>query len=261
MGLRVLTAAILIPLSLLAIIIGGPIYSAVIAFMVIVLIFEWTRMVDGAEFSRGFYALSGTAGLAIFVAAGGQYGWALAVALVGGVGATFLEGRRQGWAPWALVGAMYLVVPAVAALFIRDAPLQGRAFTLILFATVWATDSGAYIAGKVLGGPKLWPDLSPQKTWAGALGGLALGLGTALALGMLLRVSAPIAVLLLVGVVLPIAAIVGDLLESALKRAFGVKDSGGVFPGHGGVLDRLDGFIVAVLALAAMLLIGQPDGP
>ena len=257
---RVLTAAVLIPLAVLIVVLGGRIYSAVIAFMAILLIFEWTRMVDGAEFSRGFYTLSLTAIVTVFVAASGLYGWAILSALVGGGLATLMEARRGPSVPWALAGAVYLVIPAIAALYVRHGPEEGLILTILLFFTVWATDSGAYLAGCYIGGPKLWPSLSPRKTWAGALGGALSGLITALVLGLLLRLPVPMGALVALGLILPFAAIIGDLLESALKRVFGVKDTGAAFPGHGGVLDRLDGFIVAAVALALLVLFGQYAG-
>ena len=237
------------------VVLGDRLYSAVIAFMLIILIFEWTRIVDGAEFSRGFYTLAITAMGTVFLAAGSQYGWALAVALGGGAMASLLELRRRPpISSWPLVGAVYLLVPAIAALFIRHDQAQGLALTLILFTAVWAADSGAYLVGTYLGGPKLWPALSPRKTWSGAVGGFVCGTLATLILGKFLRVDMASGGLIAMGAVLALAAIAGDLIESALKRAYGVKDTGGAFPGHGGVLDRLDGFILAATVLALWLV-------
>ena len=254
---RILTAAILIPIAVGIVVLGGRVYSAVIAFMLIILIFEWARIVDGAEFSKGFYTLSLTGIGAVFLAAGGQFGWALLAGLGGGALGTILEWRRKPAVSWPFVGAIYLLIPAIAALYIRHVPEDGRALTLLLFTAVWATDSGAYLAGTFIGGPKLWPALSPKKTWTGALGGVLCGAMATLVLGVLLGVTASPKALVATGIALGIAAIIGDLIESGLKRAYGVKDTGGAFPGHGGVLDRLDGFIVAATALALLLVIQQ----
>jgi phosphatidate cytidylyltransferase len=255
---RLITAAILIPVAVGVVYLGGRVYSAVIAFMVIILIFEWARIVDRAEFSRGFYTLSVTAIVAVFLAAGGDYLAAIAVALGGGAVATLLEWRRRPAVPsWPIVGAIYLVLPAIAVLHIRHLPEDGRSLTLLLFAAVWATDSGAYLAGTFIGGPKLWPALSPRKTWTGAAGGLLTGAVAALVVGVLTGLELAPRYLVLTGLALAVAAIVGDLVESALKRAYGVKDTGGAFPGHGGVLDRLDGFIVAASALSLLLVMRQ----
>lgn len=254
---RVLTAAVLVPLAVLIVVVGGRLYAAVIAFMLILLIFEWARIVDGAEFSRGFYTLSLTAIVTVFLAAGGQYVPALGIALGGGALATILERGRRPAVSWPFAGAIYLLVPAVASLYIRHLPEEGMALTLILFTTVWATDSGAYLAGTFIGGPKLWPKLSPRKTWTGAIGGVICGSLCTFALGQILNLETSSIALLVMGAAIGVAAIIGDLFESALKRAYNVKDTGGAFPGHGGVLDRLDGFIVAASALALLLLFRQ----
>ena len=253
---RLLTAFLLIPLALGSVWAGGRLYAAVIAAMTIFLLFEWTRMVDGAELRRGFYVLSGTAAVASFVAASGYAGWALLVALGGGALATVLEWPKPSPQSWPAVGAAYIIVPAIAALWLRlDAP-EGGFVTLLLFIAVWAADSSAYLVGKAIGGPKLVPSISPNKTWAGA-GGAVIGAGVAAgALAFLLRPHETGGSWLL-GMVIGVAAVVGDVVESMFKRRYGIKDTGAVFPGHGGVLDRLDGFLIAVLALAAIVLLLQ----
>lgn len=256
---RAVTAAVLIPVAVGVVALGGRAYSALIAFMVIILIFEWARIVDRAEFSRGFYTLSITAIGTVFLAAGGEYGWATLLGLGGGALATVLELRRKPAVSWPLVGAIYLVLPAVATLFIRNMPETGLGWTLVLFAVVWATDSGAYLTGTFVGGPKLWPKLSPRKTWSGAAGGLFCGAFAALAVGVLTGLLLSPRALVGTGIVLSMATLMGDLFESALKRLYGVKDTGGAFPGHGGVLDRLDGFIFAAGVLA-LLLVARGSG-
>ena len=249
------TALVLIPAALIAVAIGGPLYSAVIAGMTIFLIFEWTRLVRGAELQRGFYALALTAIVAVTLAAAGRTWSALIAAAVGGLLATFFEWPKRGPDSWPLVGAGYLIGPAVATLWLRAIPGQGFALTLFVFVVVWGADSGAYVAGRSLGGPKLIPKVSPNKTWSGAIGGLLTGgvLGGIVALIADLGAFVP---WFGVGLVLALASIVGDIAESQLKRSYGVKDSGSAFPGHGGVLDRLDGFLFAVPALAILVLLG-----
>jgi phosphatidate cytidylyltransferase len=115
---------------------------------------------------------------------------------------------------------------------------------------VWVTDIGGYFAGRGLGGPKLWPRVSPKKTWAGAIGGFVASL--AIALGFAVFKLGEIGPLLLLAAALSIASQLGDLFESAVKRRFGVKDSSQIIPGHGGLLDRLDGFVAAIV-LAALI--------
>lgn len=245
----------LIPVALLAVWVGGPLYSAVVAAMTIFLVFEWTRLVRGAELRRGFYALSLTAIIAVFLAAGGHAWSALGAIVAGGILATFFEWPGRSPDSWPAVGAAYLIGPAVAALWLRDMPERGFALTLLVFVVVWGADSGAYVAGKSLGGPKLIPKVSPNKTWSGAIGGLLTGGLLGGAVGVLADLGGFLA-WFGVGLVLALASVVGDIAESQLKRSYGVKDSGSAFPGHGGVLDRLDGFLFAVVVLALMVALG-----
>ncbi|GGY54411.1 phosphatidate cytidylyltransferase [Parvularcula lutaonensis] len=253
---RILTAAFLIPLALGSVLAGGRLYAALIAAMTIFLLFEWTRMVDGAELRRGFYVLSATTALAAYLAAGGLAGWALLAALAGGAVATALEWPKPNPQSWPAVGAGYIIVPCVAALWLRrDAP-EGEFLTLLLFIAVWAADSGAYFVGKALGGPKLVPRISPRKTWAGAIGAVLFAGVAAGALALIVKPEETGGSWLL-GMVIGVAAVLGDITESYFKRRYGMKDSGGAFPGHGGVLDRLDGFLFAVLALATIVLLLQ----
>jgi phosphatidate cytidylyltransferase len=115
---------------------------------------------------------------------------------------------------------------------------------------VWCTDIGGYFAGRTIGGPKLWPRVSPNKTWAGAAGGFVLSL--LVAAGFAMNGFGRMAPLLLIAAALSVASQLGDLFESAVKRRFGVKDSSHIIPGHGGLMDRLDGYVAAVV-LAAIL--------
>jgi len=139
---------------------------------------------------------------------------------------------------------------------LRNDAEWGFAALVFLFATVWLTDIFAYFAGRGVGGPLLWPAISPNKTWAGAVGGLAGGV----AAGILVAYASGVERLAVVGVlalVLSVLAQGGDLLESVVKRRFGAKDAGNLIPGHGGVMDRLDGFLVAALAAALIGILHQ----
>jgi len=134
-------------------------------------------------------------------------------------------------------------------LFLRAIP-NGVAFALWTLLVVILTDTGAYFAGRAIGGPKLSPRLSPNKTWAGLVGGMiAAGIGGAI-VAVVFRLPAP---LLWLGAPLAVAAQAGDLYESALKRAAGVKDSGRLLPGHGGVLDRIDGLVPVATIMGALV--------
>ena len=255
LGPRVLTALVLAPLALTAVFVGGRLYAAVIAAMTVFLLFEWTRLVRGAEFGRGFYALSATAITAIALAAAGLFGPALIALAAGGGVAMLFEWPRRNPDSWPAVGAGYIIGPAIACLWLRQLE-GGLILTVLLFAVVWGADSGAYLVGKNVGGPKLAPKISPGKTWSGAIGGVATGALVALVIALVAGLGAPV-FWLGAGLLLAVASVLGDLAESQLKRTYGVKDSGSAFPGHGGVLDRLDGFLFAAAALAGLLLIGD----
>ena len=176
---------------------------------------------------------------------------ALAVAVLAG------PGRRL----WAAGGVAYVGAMLLALVGLRFSPQSGARAIFWLFATVWATDVFAYFGGRLIGGPKLWPRVSPSKTWSGTLTGVAVAgcLGTGVAL---LRLSPPSFVAPVLALTLATAAVsqAGDAFESAVKRRFGVKDSSRLIPGHGGVLDRLDGFIAAaVFAFAVGALRDHPS--
>ena len=179
----------------------------------------------------------------------------LAVLVAGIATLMFYEWTRivRGWgAGWYISGFVYALLPALALLWIRERDAHGLALLIWAFIVTWATDIGAYFAGRSFGKRKLAPTISPNKTVEGLYGGIAAAtiLGGAWALAMDLG-----AALLVLAPVLAIAAQAGDLFESGMKRRAGVKDSGSWLPGHGGVLDRLDGLVpVAVLTAAAQLL-------
>jgi len=156
---------------------------------------------------------------------------------------------------WCGAGVLYIVVPALALLWLRGDPDWGRVCVLWLFAVVWATDIGAYLAGRRFGGPLLAPKTSPHKTWAGALGGIAAALAVSALAAPIAAPTHPFA-LVAFGAVLSVAAQLGDLLESAIKRHFHVKDTSHVIPGHGGVFDRVDGLLLAAPVAAASLWTG-----
>ncbi len=183
----------------------------------------------------------------------GGWPWALVIIILAAMVA--LEWRRM-WrhrpTPAALVaGIVYIAVPAVALIWLRDDAAAGRANLMFTVFIVWASDIGAYLFGRLFGGPKLAPAISPGKTWSGALGGLLCAVAVGLAAVALYSGDAGRAIL--VAAILGVVSELGDLLESGIKRHFGVKDSGGLIPGHGGLLDRLDGLMAA--GPAACLLV------
>ncbi len=138
-------------------------------------------------------------------------------------------------------------------------PFTGSLALVLVLLVVWVTDIGGYFAGRGIGGPKLWPRVSPKKTWAGAIGGFVASL--AVASGFAALNFGKMVPLLALAAFLSVISQLGDLFKSAVKRRFGVKDSSQIIPGHGGLLDRLDGFVAAI-AMAAILgfLRGGADG-
>lgn len=147
------------------------------------------------------------------------------------------------------LGALYILLPCVSLIYIRSLD-DGMAMMIYLFLTVWATDTGAYVTGIIVGGPKIAPHISPSKTWSGAFGGLALAVLVSVALSEANGWNA--GKMALYTVLLSIVSQVGDLLESHIKRVFNVKDSGAIIPGHGGVLDRLDSIMTTAPLLAIL---------
>lgn len=169
------------------------------------------------------------------------------------------DGRGQS-AGWLAIGVVYIGLAGVSLIELRHDNAAGQANVLFLFLVVWASDIGAYIAGRMLGGPKLTPGISPNKTWSGAVGGLAAAMAVGVATAVLLAPGGA-ARAAAVAAMLGVFSQAGDLLESWIKRRFDVKDSSALIPGHGGLLDRLDGVLAAapVAALLALALgQGQP---
>lgn len=190
--------------------------------------------------------------LALLVTYVGGYFFAVFVALV--AVAMFYEWRRltANWGfGWKVGGFVYSLVPALCLLWLRDRAPSGFYVVLWVFIVTWSTDIGAYFAGRAIGGPKLAPSISPNKTIAGLVGGMISAALAGYAWAELTSLSATLFVL---APLLALAAQAGDLFESWMKRRAGVKDSGNWLPGHGGALDRLDGLVVvATLTAAAQL--------
>jgi len=205
--------------------------------------------------------LSGVIMIAIAIAAALVGGYFFAVLVAAAATAVFYEWTRlsRGWGvAWSIAGFAYAVAAACALLWIRDRadpmlPNGGLVLTFWVFIVVWSTDIGAYFSGRVIGGPKLAPTISPGKTRAGLYGGVvaALVLGSVWAF-----VSGLSYILDLLAPIFAVAAQGGDLFESWMKRRAGVKDSGGWLPGHGGVFDRLDGLLPVAILTALAALIG-----
>ncbi len=201
-------------------------------------------------------SLAGAALIALALAAAVLGGYVFAVLVAAAATAMFWEWRRivAGWGfGWQVAGFVYALLPALALLWIRDRSPVGLELLIWVFIVTWSTDIGAYFAGRAIGGPKLAPSISPNKTIAGLVGGM---IAAALLAGLwAFKLGLP-PILLWLAAPFAFAAQMGDLFESGLKRRAKVKDSGSWLPGHGGALDRLDGLVVAATLTAALMIAG-----
>ena len=250
--LRIISATIMAPVAIACVIAGGRVFTAMVAFAAMLMVFEWTRMVEGRAYSWRFYVLSVGAAAALILASLGEY--ELALYAVAGAGLVTLA-PFGGFTFWPAIAAPYIIASSVGLIWLRFDPTYGQALTILIFATVWAADTGAFIFGKFIGGPKISHALSPSKTWSGIGGGVAGGAIVGGLAAYFLFGGSAAATFLLPGGVLGAASVAGDLAESAFKRRFRVKDISGFIPGHGGVLDRLDGMIFATLAMTSAYLL------
>jgi len=254
---RILSAIVMVAVALVALWAGGLAFWGLISLLALLMMFEWAGMMKSALWKTALALLLVAAMQAYallfvdsaYLAAYHDPMVAQAIDLAG-AGAILLAvvtfNARLG------AGLLYVTLPALALLYLRQQD-QGLVLALWTLVIVWATDIGAYFAGRAVGGPKLAPKLSPNKTWAGLIGGMI----AALLVGALIAFYAKLPYLfMLIGAPLAVAAQGGDLFESWLKRRSGVKDSGRLFPGHGGALDRLDGLVVVATLTAAVQLAG-----
>jgi len=232
---------------------GGVWVMGLIALVCGAMIWEFRSITLHGGGACGFdvtFLLSGVAG-GVVVAQ--LWSWPAGIvwlvwSLVAGAGADLMAGQRRAMG-WGVAGGAYIGAAGIGFLYLRALEPHGFATALWIFLVVAAADVGGYFAGRLIGGPKLWPRVSPKKTWAGTAGGVVLAVG----LGGLFSWATTGTYFLQVCAVSAGAAVLsqgGDLAGSALKRHFGVKDSGRLLPGHGGALDRFDGLVAAVLVVA-----------
>jgi phosphatidate cytidylyltransferase len=254
--MRLIAGAVLAPVAIAIAYAGGWLWTTLVTVVAIGLYVEWLTIVGAARQRR--VVASGAIGLAIagLCLAAGWIDAALLVLGLGSAGVALLWQERRRWT---VAGFIYAAAAQVASVLVRLDQAEGFVALMLILLVVWVSDIGGYFAGRSIGGPKLWPRISPRKTWAGAVGGFVASLVISGGFAALdLGKSGPI---LLLGAILSIASQLGDLFESAVKRRFGVKDSSHIIPGHGGLLDRLDGFVAAVVLAAFLgLLRGGVDG-
>ena len=244
---RIAAAVVMGGLALATAWVGGFIFAVFWWLAAVVVIWEWQRLVGGARLAERV-ALGGLfiALAALFALHNSTLG--VVAGFVIGAGAVgWLTGRGTG--TWAGVGVLYAGALVASVTLLRISPSYGLAAILWVFAVVWGADIAAYFAGRMIGGPKLWPSVSPGKTWSGAIVGAFAGATLGLMLGAWTNRLMP---LFWLGLATAVVSELGDLFESALKRRFGVKDSSGLIPGHGGLMDRLDAFVAASVFAAVV---------
>jgi phosphatidate cytidylyltransferase len=252
---RVVSGIVLALAALAAVLVGGWLFTVLALVAIVAMADEWSRLVPDAGSGARLTALLAAAllpALAVLAMAAGDRSLALAALLPGAALAAAVAALLPGTAPDRVAGGVvYVGLPVVALVWLRNEVAGGALHVLWLFVVVWATDICAYFVGRTVGGPKLAPAISPGKTWSGLLGGMA---GAGLLGGLIaLAFGAGFAFAATLGVALALVAQAGDLFESALKRRAGVKDSGHLIPGHGGLLDRIDGLVFAAPAFAAVV--------
>lgn len=257
---RIVSALALAPPAIAAVWFGSPWLPLLTAAAAAGLAWEWGRLCSrtrcsavAARFFR--FMLAGVAVAVVAVAALAGAGFAIATATLGAAMVFRTAGKSTGIEQrWAALGVLWVALPCVALLWLAEG--SGARVTLLwVLAIVWATDIGAYAIGRSIGGPRLAPRLSPRKTWAGLIGGTLCAALAGAATARVLGIS-PAVPLVLVSAGLAIVGQVGDLAESLAKRRFGVKDSSGLIPGHGGLLDRLDSLLAVLPAVALLSLVG-----
>jgi phosphatidate cytidylyltransferase len=269
LALRVCSALVLAPLALGIAYVGG--WTFVVFWLVaaMVVFWEWTSLVAGRD-QRPILIAGGAAVLFAILLAGSagnavegihkvRLVASIIVLVMGMLGvAALTTSARRGWVAG---GIPYAGGIGIAAIVLRSDAVFGFIAIMFLFAMVWTTDIFAYFVGRAAGGPKLAPRFSPKKTWSGAVAGVVAAVVVALIVARAAGLNGllPIAT---IAILLSVAAQAGDLFESLLKRRFGAKDSSQLIPGHGGLMDRLDGFVAAaVLAAAIGLVRGGLEAP
>ena len=261
LGLRIVSGAVLAPAALAIVWIDVRAFLVLISIAVALLSIEWGQMVAPAAPVRVAATVMVTVLAAVFLTYLRQTWAGWGIIAFGALGAAVAFRRLTARAMDAAYGVLYIAPACLALIWLRQT-LQGQGWTVMLLSTTWAADICAFAAGNALKGPKLWPRFSPNKTWSGFFGGLLGAVAAAVAVpGLpilpggqpLMHLS--LAGAALIGLTAGLATMMGDLWESMLKRRFGVKDSGDLIPGHGGLLDRVDGLMFATMVFAAARLI------
>ncbi len=256
--LRIISGAVLAVVAM-ALAYAGPLpFAALILAVALLISWEWSRVVRGERFDLPFFIHATAVTIAIALAAMG-YG-AIGVAVLATAAIVIVPPTFGRSAGLSALGVFYVGLPAVALLWLRYDTPYGFMAILLIFAIVWCADTAAFAAGRLIGGPKLWPTISPKKTWAGLLGALSASTAVAALFAFFVPGTSELR-LALTGFGLGLVAQGGDLAESALKRLFGLKDASNLIPGHGGFMDRMDSIIAVAIVAALLAFVIAPQAP
>lgn len=255
---RLIAGAVMAAVALALAYAGTTPFAVLVVGVALVMCWEWGRLVRGEEFGPALIVHGLAVAAAGVLVLGGLPVFGLVALAIGGVVMLSMPfGPRR---LMSAAGVAYIGLPVVALLWLRADPALGFAAVLFVFAIVWGSDIGAFAAGRGIGGPKLWPQVSPNKTWAGLIGGLTAGLVAGIIFAQFIAGTTS-AGLAGTGLALALVAQMGDLAESALKRRFGIKDSSALIPGHGGVMDRADSMVAVSIAVALLALAVNATSP
>lgn len=259
LAIRVASAAVMAPAVLAAMWWAdvphwGAVFLVLVAVAVALLSIEWAAMTASRAPIRVSAAVTAAVLVGAFLTHLGWVELAWAAMLVGALAAALVARGVAERVTDAAFGVIYIAIPVICLIWLRHMP-EGRQWTLMLLAVTWSADIFAFLVGSALKGPKLWPRFSPNKTWSGFIGGLAASALAGVAMAQFSDIVLSLPAAALIGFLTGLATMGGDLWESMLKRRFGVKDSGDLIPGHGGLLDRVDGLMFAVVVIAAARLI------
>lgn len=256
--LRVISALIMLPVAIYLILNGGLPFFILINFLTILVLMEWNGITAGKPFSLVVAVQILCAVLIMLqINFGSPYiSLAIASSIVSVIATAYLIKVKI---MWAVLGFLYAFIPSASFLIINAN--AGGYVILWMMIVIWSMDTGAYFAGKNIGGPKMSPKISPNKTWSGLIGGTITAMLISTIYVILIenqnvKIFEDATILFILSGVLALLSQVGDLAESAVKRKFSVKDSGTIIPGHGGIMDRLDGilFVAPVVALVVFML-------
>lgn len=255
---RLLAGIALAAIAFCLLVLGQRPFALLVLGVSLAMSWEWGRMVRGVSFDIAFAVHAVAVTIAILLSVLGMPALGIAVIAIGTIVVFTLGiGTHSGLSAQ---GVLYVGLPAIMLLWLRGDGQLGFWAVLLVVASVAATDTAAFFAGRLFGGPKLWPAVSPNKTWSGLIGGVSASALAAVAVAQGVPEASSIR-LAVIGLVLGLVAQAGDLAESALKRLFSVKDTSSLIPGHGGVMDRMDGIVAAALAAGLIALCTGAHAP